>query len=200
MGDPTEALVPYAKWILTGITLLYLAYVYANKNKFKQANTVAISGIMAALVTVATNLIKINVAQTGGYLNFGDTMVMFAAVLFGPAVGAFAGGVGSALGDIVGGYAGWAPITLVVKGLEGLLVGYIASKGRNDFSMTMLATIIGGTVMILGYFVAEIYLVGLANAKVEVPVNITQAVTGVIVGGGLAYMIKRIYPEVEDLV
>ncbi len=200
MGDPTEALVPYAKWILMGITLLYLAYVYANKNKFKQANTVAISGIMAALVTVATNLIKINVAQTGGYLNFGDTMVMFAAVLFGPAVGAFAGGVGSALGDIVGGYAGWAPITLVVKGLEGLAVGYISSKGKGEFSMIMLATIIGGTIMVLGYFVAEIYLVGLANAKVEIPVNITQAVTGVIVGGGLAYMIKRVYPEVEDLV
>ncbi len=131
-------------------------------------------------------------------------MVMFSAMVFGPpVVGVFAGGVGSALGDILGGYAGWAPITLVVKGgLEGgLAIGYIA-RNSDDVSTLVIAGIIGGLIMVSGYFAFEAYMFGVPAALEEVPGNTVQAITGgIIVGGvGLATVIKKRYPEVVDLI
>ena len=46
----------------------------------------------------------------------------------GPVVGAFAGGVGSMIADIALGYTHYAPATLVIKGVEGFIVGYLSRK------------------------------------------------------------------------
>ena len=126
-------------------------------------------------------------------------MVMFAAMVFGPVVGFFAGGVGSALGDIIGGYPGWAPITLVVKGLEGLVVGYLARRSDSTGNL-VVAGVVGGAIMVLGYFLFEVYMYGLPAALTEVPGNTLQAVTGILVGTALAKAIKKRYPEIEDLI
>ena len=66
---------------------------------------VAQAGVMAALVAVATFLVQIPIPATKGYLNFGDIMIFISAFTFGPIVGGFAGGVGSAISDIASGYA-----------------------------------------------------------------------------------------------
>jgi uncharacterized membrane protein len=114
-------------------------------------------------------------------------------------VGAFAGGFGSALADAITGYAHWAPFTLIIKGIEGLVVGYIAYK-RKDFTSILLATIFGGFLMVFGYFMVEYFFYGFGAATVEVPGNMLQAVSGVIIGGGLGYIIKKRYPEIISLV
>ncbi|MGH2436917.1 MAG: ECF transporter S component, partial [bacterium] len=82
--------------------------------------------LLIALTTAATMVIRIPVPATQGYLNLGDSMVYVSALLFGPLAGLVAGGIGSALADWLGGYAQFALYTLVIKGLEGLLVGLIA--------------------------------------------------------------------------
>ncbi|NJE85401.1 ECF transporter S component [Thermococcus sp. CX2] len=199
MADLTEMLKPYVPYVLGGAIIVYLAYLWANRKKFRSANVMAISAMMAAVVGVTTAFVTVTIPATGGYLNFGDTMVMFAAMVFGPVVGVFAGGVGSALGDVLAGYPGWAPITLVVKGLEGLAVGYLAKRSDN-VSTLVIAGIVGGIIMISGYFLFEAYMFGVVAAYQEVPANIVQAVTGVLVGTGLAQAIKKRYPEVEDLI
>ncbi|ACJ17096.1 hypothetical membrane protein, conserved [Thermococcus onnurineus NA1] len=199
MGDLTEMLKPYVPYVLGGAIIVYLAYLWANREKFRSANVMAISAMMAAVVGVTTAFVTITIPATGGYLNFGDTMVMFTAMVFGPVIGVFAGGVGSALGDVIAGYPGWAPITLVVKGLEGLAVGYLARRSDN-VSTLIIAGIVGGVIMITGYFLFEAYMFGIPAAAQEVPPNIVQAVTGVLVGTGLAQAIKKRYPEVEDLI
>ncbi|ASJ06159.1 hypothetical protein A3L08_01850 [Thermococcus pacificus] len=199
MSELTEILKPYGPYVLAGVTLLYVLYLYLNRKKFKSASVLAISAVMAAVVGVTTAFITISTPATGGYLNFGDTMVMFSAMVFGPVVGVFAGGVGSALGDIIAGYPGWAPITLVVKGLEGLVIGYLARKSDNVGNL-IVAGVVGGMIMVLGYFSFEAYMYGVPAAATEIPVNTLQAVTGVIVGTGLAKAIKKRYPEVEDFV
>ncbi|WP_457750580.1 ECF transporter S component [Thermococcus sp.] len=198
MGDVLDPLKPYVPYILGGAVAVFIAYIWFNRKKFRSANMVAITGIMTALVFVATRIIQINL-PTGGYLNFGDTMIMFTAMLFGPVVGAFAGGVGSAMADATSPYAGWAPITLIVKGLEGLIVGYLARRS-DKAGNRILAGVIGGSEMVLGYFLFEIPLLGLSLALTEIPPNILQAVTGVLVGTGLATAVKKRYPEVEDLI
>jgi len=186
-----EVMAPYAKWIIIAVAILYFAYLFILKKKiFEAAVGVALSGVMAALVAVVTMAIQVPTPLTSGYINVGDSMVMLVAVLFGPTIGAFAGGFGSGMADIVTGYAHWAPFTLVIKGVEGFVVGYITSK-KDDFTTVLLATILGGTLMILGYFMIEIYVYGWGGAVAEVPGNILQAVTGIVVGGGVGHVIKR---------
>ncbi len=52
-------------------------------------------------------------------------MVYTAAIIGGPVVGAVAGGLGSSLADIYLGYGDYAPGTLIIKGVEGFLVGLL---------------------------------------------------------------------------
>ena len=90
----------------------------------------SITGVFTALVCIATISFTVYVPSTKGYFNLGETMVYTAALLFGPIVGAFAGGVGSMLADIFLGYYYYAPATLIIKALEGFLVGFLSRKGR----------------------------------------------------------------------
>jgi uncharacterized membrane protein len=55
-------------------------------------------------------------------------MVYTTALLFGPLVGAFAGGVGSMLADLFLGYSHYAPATLVIKACEGAVVGVLTQR------------------------------------------------------------------------
>ena len=61
----------------------------------------ALTAISTALVAVATIVFSFYVPQTRGFFNTGETMVFTAAILFGPVIGAFAGGVGSMLADVL---------------------------------------------------------------------------------------------------
>ncbi len=155
---------------------------------------VAQAGIMAALVAVATFLIQIPIPATKGYLNFGDIVIFVSALTFGPIVGGFAGGVGSAISDIVSGYAYFSPFTLVIKGLEGLIAGLIAN--RLSSKRDVVAVVIGGLEMVSGYFLAEFF--GLSEgwtALGEVPFNILQVTVGGTAGIAIALLLRRRLPE-----
>lgn len=190
--------IPYFKGFLVILALAYFGYIFKNRGKFKSAQTVALSAIMAGVVTVATIIIRVPIPASSGYLNFGDTMVMLTAILFGPLIGAFAGGVGSALADLIG-YPAWAPFTLIVKGLEGFIVGYIASKG-DDYTTTLMATIAGGIILVAGYVIVAFVMGGYGAAIAELYNDTLQAVTGIVIGGGLGYTIKKRYPDIVSLI
>jgi len=87
---------------------------------------IAAMGVFTAFVAAATMVVSAYVAATGGYFNVGEIMVYTSAILMGPFVGSFAGGVGSMLADVSLGYTVFAPGTLVIKGIEGFIVGYLA--------------------------------------------------------------------------
>lgn len=91
---------------------------------------ITFGGLMIALVFVTTFSVKIPIPFTQGYIHAGDSMIFVAAVLLGWKYGALAGGIGSALADILGGYANWAIPTLLIKALMGALVGWIAKDGH----------------------------------------------------------------------
>ena len=75
----------------------------------------ALLGLFTALVAVSTMIIRVPIPQTNGYMNLGDSMVLLTAIFFGPVGGFIAGGIGSALADILGGYPQWAIWTLIIK-------------------------------------------------------------------------------------
>ncbi|AKG38311.1 membrane protein [Infirmifilum uzonense] len=161
--------------------------------KWDKSRIVATTSVMAALTTVATMIFQVPVPETHGYINLGDTMVMLSGILFGPLVGAMAGGIGSALADVLSGYAGWAPYTLVIKGLEGFLVGLLG--GKDGRIKALAGCLAGGAVMVLGYFLVEFLLYG-AGAYAELPGNILQALAGVIVAVSVGVEVRKVLGRV----
>jgi len=95
---------------------------------------VAVTAVFTALVCVATFAFTIYVPQTRGFFNIGETMVCITALLFGPAVGGIAGGLGSMLADLILGYPHYAPATLVIKASEGAIVGFLSRKAPKAVS------------------------------------------------------------------
>ncbi|MCX6655008.1 MAG: ECF transporter S component, partial [Candidatus Bathyarchaeota archaeon] len=82
----------------------------SNRNSF-DTRSIAAMAIMSALTTVVT-MFALPFAPTGGFFNLGDAIVMTTALIFGPIIGGVAGGLGSALADLLLGYSAFAPFTL----------------------------------------------------------------------------------------
>ena len=82
------------------------------------------TGVFAAMACAATMVLVVP-SPTGGYMNLGDTIVLLGAYLLGPVYGAIAGGVGSAMADLLAGYAMYVPATLIIKALMGLAAGLL---------------------------------------------------------------------------
>lgn len=127
--------------------------------KGPKTRSIAIAGICAALVWLATVAFQLYIPETKGYFNIGESMVYASALLFGPAIGAFAGGVGSALADVATGYLVYAPGTLIIKGIEGFVAGFLASSlkkiPRKAWKPLILA--LGIVLSVLIYFVGVSY-------------------------------------------
>lgn len=113
----------------------------------------ALAAVFTSLVFAAT-LISVSTPITGGYFNLGESMVYTAAIIGGPVVGAIAGGLGSSLADLYLGYSQYAPGTLVIKGVEGLLAGLIFERLRRHTGIKgftpILALIVGLGILVAG--------------------------------------------------
>jgi len=168
--------------------------------------TIAILAVSTALVFVVTRLVYIPISITGvpqQEFDFGDIMIFTFAWTFGPTVGGFAGGVGSAINDItLGGL--YAPFTLVVKGTEGLLAGYVAQ--RNFHWGQRVSWVLASCAMVGGYFITNLLFIGVfvgpslpLDARVlgaawEVPFDIAQVVAGGIIGRYVSSYLKASLP------
>jgi len=160
--------------------------------KIKDPKNIGIVAVFSALAFVATRFIQIPILQTGGYLNFGEAIIYISAILFGSTVGGLVGAIGPALADITSPYAAFAPFTLIIKGIEGFIVGKISSKKDNKLKR-ILGILTGGSIMVVGYYLVEIsiFLIPPAIALVEVPFNIIQFIVGGIIAIILTDRLKK---------
>ena len=83
-------------------------------NKKNTALQFSLTVMMTTLVAVSTLLVRIPNSM-GGYFNLGDVLIFITALTFGPIIGGIAGGIGSAIADIVG-FPLFAIPTLIIKG------------------------------------------------------------------------------------
>ena len=220
----------------------------------------------------ATVVFSSYVPQTTGFFNIGEIMVYATAILFGPLVGALAGGIGSMLADLFLGYPHFALATLLIKGCEGGIVGLLSRKklglSKNqwkfftfvaglvvglllagvgsiyysgsvelyigipppeipnfvltvppvfwyglgalvalltaltgfafdpEFGWLILTIIVGGSVMVAGYFLYEQFFLGVA-AVTEIFFNICQMSVGLIVSIPLVRAVRRYLPSLR---
>lgn len=161
----------------------------------------ALTALMAALTAVLT-LASVPLPG-GGYYNFGDVAIFIAAAALGPVAGAFAGGLGGALGDLILGYTFYAPFTLVIKALEGLIAGLLFKAFKSAFIkeggtvkkvvFSAVSNVVGGLMMAAGYFLAEGLL--LAEGKwqgglVNLPWNILQGALSAVVAAVVLFVCR----------
>ncbi len=90
-----------------------------------------LTGMMTALVFIGTRFIQIPTPATGGYIHLGDGFVLISGLLLGPLYGGLAAGIGSALADILSGYAAWAFPTFLIKGIMAVITGIFVLKKDN---------------------------------------------------------------------
>jgi uncharacterized membrane protein len=151
---------------------------------------------IVALTCLTTLFIRIPLPSRG-YFNVGDVAVVFGGLVLGfmnPKQGVVwalaACGIGSALADILGGFAVFAPLTLLAKGAEGALAAVAASRtGVARYLMLGL----GGLAMVSAYFIGEVMMpnIGLQGAVAEIPANVVQAVGGAVGGVFAATALKK---------
>ena len=166
---------------------------------------IAFAAVFAALVFIVSSQIPpIPIPATSGYFNVGETTIYVAALLFGPLVGALSGGIGAMLSDLYLGFGVFAPGTLVIKGLEGAIVGFLYIKLRkvipNVTSRAILSVIAGGLEMVAGYFLYEQLVLGLSFnvALAEVPLNLGQMVVGLIIAIPITLAVQRFFPQLKS--
>jgi len=136
---------------------------------------------LTVMVMIATVLVRIPVPG-GGYFNLGDVVIIFSGLFGGWKAGLIAGGFGSAFADLIG-FPVFAPVTLLVKGLEGLVAGLAKPDVKWQ---TYLFPAIAVIIMVAGYFFGCWIFpnLGFAVAVADLPVNIVQAAAGYF--GGIA--------------
>lgn len=155
-----------------------------------------INGMMIALVFLVTKFAGFTAPF--GYFNLGDAVVMSTAILFGSKTGLVAGAFGSALSDaLTPGYLAFAPITFIVKGMEGYVVGLIANSGSEKNNTIKIAAVAAGAcVMIAGYFLGEVLILGAFDKTYSFAYAINELVSTNILQGSICAVIGYILSTV----
>ncbi|HOJ11675.1 MAG TPA: ECF transporter S component [Clostridiales bacterium] len=177
----------------------------------KSTKKIVLNGVMAALVFLATFFTRIPGPVPPGYINFGDAVIMITAILLGKSSGFIAGAFGSALADVAapGGLL-FAPITFIVKGIEGYVIGAIARSRTTDEKHAngaaiqasevsedshknkspgyyevrkVIAVIAGALIMVAGYFIAELSILKLFDSTFGYTAAISELPFNFIQGG-----------------
>jgi uncharacterized membrane protein len=63
----------------------------------------------------------------------------------------------------------------------------------------LLASLVGGAVVVVGYLLAGTILVGFGAALTEVPLNVVQVTVGAVVSVPLVLAVQRAYPPILRL-
>lgn len=167
-------------------------------NTTNKTMRLVLTGLMTALVTVCVMVLPIPIPMTTGYVNLGDGMIFLSVMLLGWKYGAFAGGVGAGLADILLGAAAWAPWTLVIKAGMAVILGLaLKLRGKNPVEKAVPFSAILGMIaatvfMTAGYYIAEGVMYGNWTAPiVGVPWNLLQGAVGTVIAGALSTALKK---------
>ncbi len=162
---------------------------------------ITFSALFAALICVATMIIKIPTPVTSGYIHPGDAFVILAGIFLGPLYGALAAGIGSALADLIGGYFLYLPITFFVKAIMAAVVYYIyyiaARKVTKPLTKCIFCGIAATAIVVLGYLAFELIIYGPA-AIASVPANLVQGIGGLVISCLLVPIFSKTFKFLEQ--
>ncbi|WP_313562837.1 ECF transporter S component [Ruminiclostridium cellobioparum] len=163
---------------------------------------IVLTAMMIALVFIITYLPFLHIPSPvpPGYFNIGDAAIMVAAILLGRKSGLAAGAIGAALADLAYGAFIFVPITFIVKGIEGYVVGAIAHKKADqgpDYIRRIIAVAAGAIIIVAGYFILELTFYRMIDDSLAVAAIISE-VPGNLVQGGVSAVIAYIFIAILD--
>lgn len=138
---------------------------------------------MAMVVVLSMSALSIPVP--GGHLYFNDVVIDTAAMLMDPLSAFIACGVGAFLGDLLF-YPAPMFVSLITHGLQALVISLLCRKLRMKqplaCAIALLSFLLAEAVMVLGYFLLEWALYGVASAAAAIGPNVVQGIAGVLIG------------------
>ena len=160
------------------------------------AKKLSFCALFCALCCIGTLVIEIPLPN--GFFNVGDVFVLLAGWCLGPVFGTLAAAVGTALADVIAGWAFYAPGTFVIKGIEALLAYFVCyfwkkclKNDKLDIVARIISAVVGGLCMVLGYFFYESIFYGFGGAAASLVGNFTQAACCIVCA---SFVISAIYP------
>ena len=154
----------------------------------RKTKRLALAGQLCG-ATLLLTLLSLPLPSGYGYVNLGDAGVFLCACLLPGGLGALAAGVGAALADLILGWAIYAPVTLLVKGLTALLAGLALRRaGKAALPLSLLCCLL----IPLGYFLYETILLTAPVAAVNVLPNALQAAIGAALGTLVGRQLKKL--------
>ena len=143
-----------------------------NKTKF-----ISEISVLTSLTIVITLVLIIPLPSNSGYLNLSDAMIMIASNVTSPLGGFIVGALSGGICDLVAGYGAYIPFTIIIKGIEGYLAGYLFKK-LNNKTLKYLSLFICGLLMGILYFIPDFIYYGVSVALLNLPLNILQGILG----------------------
>lgn len=159
----------------------------------KNIRQIASLGLFTGLLIIATSVLRFPVPTFNLYFNLGEAVIYLVALMYGGPAGAIVGGAGSAIADLLAGYPVWAPITLVIKGLEGYVVGAASRKIKPAYAVTL-----GAVIMMAGYATAAGILYGIGAVPIEVAGDFVQVFAGGLISLFLYNRLKQYFVIDKD--
>ena len=145
-------------------------------NKTKE---LVMTALMAALVFIATYLIRIPNPATGGYHHLGDCMIFLAVVLLGRRQGALAAGIGAALSDFLAGAAMWILPTFIIKYVMAFIMATIIKGNPWAKKRQITGASIGGLFQVIAYTLCSALFYSPQAAIITIPNEILQSAVGI---------------------
>jgi uncharacterized membrane protein len=153
------------------------------------------TAIMAAAVFVMTMFPKIPIPL--GYANLGEAVIFLISVRFNRREAALASGLGSALTDLLSGYAIWAVPTFIIKSLMACVISWVLggrTYPRDSVSgrLILLSFLVSSVWAIAGYTLAGAVLYGgLAAGLSSTPGLTMECAVNLVVAFAAGLVLRR---------
>jgi len=158
-------------------------------NRKSSAASLAMGGMFAALVFAATAFLHL--PMNSGYIHLGDGFILLGASLLG-FVAVPAAAVGSLLADLQLNFAAYALPSFLIKSAMAA-IAVIATR-RSHLWPRLILLSMAEMLMIAGYFAVEWLFMGygFAGAWANVPGNMIQGVSGVVLFFLVSPVLRRV--------
>jgi len=160
-----------------------------------------LTALMTCMIMIAILFFRIPVPFTQGIVHIGDGLIFLAVLMLGTKYAIAAASVGSAMANIIMGFAFWAPWTFVIKGGMALIMGtFISVMMKNHMANSILkpsvirviGMVLAGIWMTFGYYIAGRFIYGnWMVALFGIPWDIGQFTVGIFIASALVAALRR---------
>ena len=156
----------------------------------KNIKSLIMAAVFSSLTAVATLVLRIPIG--GGFINAGDGVIILSGVFLSPVFAFLSSAVGAVAADAISGFMIYAPATFLIKGLMALVVALLMKNREITKRKMIFPAITAELIMLIGYFIYEIFVFGISYAVVSATGDTVQAVCGLLIAVFSAPSLARI--------